>query len=546
MTDRRLIVLGLDGLEPALFAPLLRAGLMPNLAGLLRRGRHGPLTPILADCAPACWASLVTGRWPDTHGVLAAREADTLNGGAKASDGASLQVPALWDWLAAAGIGSFRVGLPLNHPASGPGVCVSGAYPGAFGQGGRWDDLPPGTFSGLDADTLDLLDELRVHPDVVDGDTIGSLLPGLAAINLAADRRPAFIGVALARAFSLHNAATALLERQPAASGIIRYSLPAELCGKFLAYHPPRLPAVCDADFELYRHVIASAYRLTDMLLGRIVELAGPHAAMLMVSLHGYRLEPEFRANGRENHALQDIRPEGWWLLAGPGIAAVPASQQATVLDLAPTALAALGLAAPAEWPGRSLWPVAHDLRPCPAPPARYTPPAEPQAGTEDAQWLAQLAAMGLTDPLAERLAADQAAAVAEQEWNRYRILMQRGEVDAAFACLNALRRSGTMALRATLEQAGILGTLARWDEAARLLEPLLPVLEQADDAALRQAGLPIQLLSAERYRAGIQAILARARNDLAAARRHLEAVGDLPLAIPCLQKLREELQPSS
>lgn len=359
MSDSRFLVLGLDGLEPALFAPLLRAGLMPNLAGLLRRGRHGPLTPILADCAPACWASLVSGRWPDAHGVLAAREADTLNGGVKASDSESLQVPAVWEWLAAAGIGGFRVGLPLNHPALGPGACVSGAYPGAFGQGGRWDGLPPGTFAGLDADTLALLDELRVHPDDVDGDILGLLMPGLAAIDVVADRRPAFAGVALARAFSLHNAVTALLELQPAAAGIIRYPMLAELSREFLAYHPPHLLAVREADFEHYRHVISGAYRLMDKLLGRIVELAGPDAALFIVSSHGYRLEPEFRAGGlgQAGNAAPDIRPEGWWLLAGSDIAAEPEPRYATVLDLAPTVLAAFGLAPPAEWPGRSLWP---------------------------------------------------------------------------------------------------------------------------------------------------------------------------------------------
>lgn len=121
---------------------------------------------------------------------------------------------------------------------------------------------------------------------------------------------------------------------------------------------------------------------------------------------------------------------------------------------------------------------------------------------------------------------------------------MQRGEIDAAFACLDDLRRGGTMTLRAALEQGGILGTLGHWDEAARLLTPLLPVLDQAGEEALRQAGLPVRLLSAERYRQGIQAILARARNDFAAVRRHLDAVGMLPVDIPCLQRLRDELRP--
>ncbi|MBL8483711.1 MAG: alkaline phosphatase family protein, partial [Rhodocyclaceae bacterium] len=59
MAEPRVILIGADGLDLALFLPLVSAGLMPNLAALMRRGCHGPLTPVLSDCAPACWATLV-------------------------------------------------------------------------------------------------------------------------------------------------------------------------------------------------------------------------------------------------------------------------------------------------------------------------------------------------------------------------------------------------------------------------------------------------------------------------------------------------------
>jgi hypothetical protein len=546
MVERRFVLLGLDGLEPALFAPLLRAGLMPQLADLLRRGRHGPLTPILADCAPACWGSLVTGVWPDAHGVLAAREADVPNGGAKAADSASLRAPALWEWLAAAGIDSVRVGLPLTHPATGGGCCVSDAYPGEFLQGGTWGEVPPGAWAGLDAEALGLPDDLRVHPRDLDGDALGPLMPALAEIDQNVDRRPAFVGVALARTFSLHNAATWLLEQRTEAAALIRYPLLDELCRSFLAYHPPRLPTLDETDFGRYQGVIAGAYRLADMLLGRLLALAGEQAAVLLVSTHGFRLAPEFRAGGvgLPDAAPPDIRPEGWWLLAGPGLEAEPEPRAATVLDLAPTVLAALALAPPAAWPGRSLWPTAEPGRACPQPLAEAAPLAAPSADDKDAALLAQLAELGLADPLAQPLAAEQSAALAEQEWNRYRILMQRGETDAACGTLAALCRGGPLALRAGLELGGILGALGRWAEAARLLAPLLPVIETADAAALRKAGLPTRWLTPENYRHGVGAILARAQGDLAAVRRHLDAMGSLPFGIPSLQRLREELEP--
>ena len=543
----RLILLGVDGLDAALLAPLLRAGLMPHLAGLMARGVHGPLTPVLADCPPACWSTLMTGCWPDQHRVLTAQVADDVLGGVKPADSNSLQAPALWDFWHSAGLDSFRVGLPVNHPALGPGVCVSGAYPGEFRPGGRWSPLPDGTLHGLDAQARALLDELRVHPGDIGADLIAPLVPELARIVVRRDRRPALVGVALARTLSLHNAATWLLENQPQASGLIRYPLLDELSRHFLAYHPPRPAAVAEDDHALYRGVLSGAYRLLDMLVGRIIELAGPQAALMLISSHGFRLEPELRAGalGQARRPAPTIRPEGQWFMQGPGLPANPASLVATALDILPTCLAASGLAAPADAVGRSLWPAVRPLRNAPQRQFKLAHADPPKIQPEQAQvaaWLAQLADIGLPDPLAPQLGQQRAQLDADRSWAHYRILTQRGQTDAALKCLDSLR-NGPRALLARLEQAGILGARAHWKQAAALLAPLLPLLQDADEDRLRQAGLPLDLVSLAAYRHGIQAILARGREDWAGAAGHLEMLGKVPLAIPCLNLLREELR---
>ena len=61
------------------------------------------------------------------------------------------------------------------------------------------------------------------------------------------------------------------------------------------------------------------------------------------------------------------------WTLSVPGLSAVREAQPATLLDLAPTVLTALGLAPPGDWPGRTLLPPMQRLRPCPPLPADST-----------------------------------------------------------------------------------------------------------------------------------------------------------------------------
>lgn len=539
---RLCLLIALEGWDTRIAAPLLARGLLPNYAALRARACHGSLTPILADCTPACWASLATGRWPEAHGVLAGVESDPLHGGARIVDAASLRQPPLWEYAAAAGIGSLRIGLPATSPAHGAGGCIGDDYPGTCpSSGAQWRALAAGALGGFDADTAATLDGLRVDPDELDAAVLGPLIPDVATIDPHADRRPALAALALARSFSLHAAATWLLETQPAPLVLVCYPLLAELSSVFAAYLPPCPAAVPEADFLRYRGVLPGAYRLADQLLGRLLTLAGRDATVLFVSTHGYLDVPAARGHGP---GLGDARPatprpEGAYLLAGPGIAPV-AELGATVLDVAPTLLAALGLAAPGDWPGRALYAPAQRLRPCPPPlpaPVRPAAPAVPDDGLpDDATLLAALAGYGLDDPLAATLLAEAAHADSRRGWNRYRLSMQRQDLRGAWQALDALC-DGPLAARAALERVALLGALGRWPEAARRLAPLRPAIADGLADALAEPWLHARALTA-----AADAIEAHARGDHWAARKALRKLDRQLAGLPCFVRMEREL----
>ena len=67
---RRVLVIGLDGLEPSLVEPMLAAGELPNLSRLRDRGGYSRLTTTFPAQTPVAWSSFATGTNPGGHGIF--------------------------------------------------------------------------------------------------------------------------------------------------------------------------------------------------------------------------------------------------------------------------------------------------------------------------------------------------------------------------------------------------------------------------------------------------------------------------------------------
>ncbi|MGE0384304.1 MAG: alkaline phosphatase family protein [Gammaproteobacteria bacterium] len=67
---RRVVVLGLDGLDPALAQRWIEAGELPELAGLAREGTFSRLRTTYPAISPVAWSSFMTGVDPTRHNVF--------------------------------------------------------------------------------------------------------------------------------------------------------------------------------------------------------------------------------------------------------------------------------------------------------------------------------------------------------------------------------------------------------------------------------------------------------------------------------------------
>jgi hypothetical protein len=123
----------------------------------------------------------------------------------------------------------------------------------------------------------------------------------------------------------------------------------------FMEYHPPQQSHLLDTDFETYQHVIAACYRFHDLMLGRLLQLAGEDATVLIVSDHGFRT-----GNDRLQETVRSLEGLSQWhrdpgicVLQGPHIRPGVQLKGASLLDVTPTILSLFGLPVGADMDGR-------------------------------------------------------------------------------------------------------------------------------------------------------------------------------------------------
>src|SRR5437868_13357567 len=66
----RVIVIGLDGLEPTIVEPMLHAGQLPNLAKLGAQGCYSRVQTTYPAQTPVAWSTFATGLNPGAHGIF--------------------------------------------------------------------------------------------------------------------------------------------------------------------------------------------------------------------------------------------------------------------------------------------------------------------------------------------------------------------------------------------------------------------------------------------------------------------------------------------
>ena len=115
VTDRRVLVIGLDACCLSVLNPLFEAGVAPTLETLFEDGVCGPLESQIPPWTASAWPSMYTGKNPGKHGVFDFLSFEGYDW--NVVNATHVRERAIWELLSDHGISSVIVNVPVTHPA---------------------------------------------------------------------------------------------------------------------------------------------------------------------------------------------------------------------------------------------------------------------------------------------------------------------------------------------------------------------------------------------------------------------------------------------
>lgn len=275
--DRRVVVIGLDGMPASLVERLGAAGVMPRLEAWRRRGAWRHLTSSVPEISSVAWSTLMTGVGPGEHGIYGFMELRPGSYRLTFPNFRDLRVEPFWTALNRRGVRTAIINMPSTYPAAPlAGLLVSGFVAVEPEQA----VYPPDLHARLRAMDYRIdVDAELAHTD---------LRRFLADVLLTLERRAAFM----------------------------RWAWEQEAWGVFVfvVTETDRLQhflfaAVADAAHPLHAACL-DFYRRVDALVGELLDRLTARDRALVVSDHGFC---ELR---RELYVNAWLRERGWLRLA--------------------------------------------------------------------------------------------------------------------------------------------------------------------------------------------------------------------------------------
>ncbi len=112
----RMLIIGLDGADPALAAPWMEDGTLPNLHALARAGTLLPLRSTMPPATFPAWTTCATGVNPGRHGVFDFTDMPPGGYALRFVNRTFRRVPAVWNTLSDAGARVGVLGVPGTYP----------------------------------------------------------------------------------------------------------------------------------------------------------------------------------------------------------------------------------------------------------------------------------------------------------------------------------------------------------------------------------------------------------------------------------------------
>jgi hypothetical protein len=376
--DHDVLVIGLDGLDWALFQRYQEEGRIPALSALAERGVVGPMRTFQPTSSPFIWNSIYTGYTPAQHRrrprslpgpgrlLLERRGGEPLARALAALRPSELRAPQdMWSVLGAAGYSTAALG---TWERGGPDTRNRASLTEMAEYAPEW---PPGKrLIGSERSWA-----MWVQPELAVAISASDRSPSELSESLwtsvlgdGATRRLSTASYDLDASFASKRLARL---RAITASDRMRTSLAVDVleqcespCFTFVylrgldvlqhSYAHLLRGEAPDPGEEGLEEVVARYHSYVDGLVSELLDAASADVVVWVVSDHGLDLgeRPEGKRASSYKTGFHDFAPDGVWMTAGPSVDPAP-DVGAHVLDVMPTLLSQLSLPMPADFEGR-------------------------------------------------------------------------------------------------------------------------------------------------------------------------------------------------
>ena len=502
---KKVLLIGWDSADWKIIDPLLKEGGLDGIRELKKGGTHGNLATLEPQLSPMLWSSIATGKMAYHHGVPGFTEVDPVSGQVTPVSAATRQCKTVWEMLGEHDLKSHVVSwFATQGEQNLNGKMVSNMFGHLKGATADMDpaDFPPpmpGTY--WPESLADEMNELRVSPHEIDEDILQPFLPAGYKIDQDRDKRLNNLRNHLAEAYSVHSAATHLMQTDPDWDFMaVYYRAVDEISHHFMHYHAPQMEGIPDEDFEIYQHVINGTYRAHDMMLQTLLKMAGPDTTVILISDHGFHsdhLRPKFTPRVPAGITVWH-RQQGVLMAKGPGIKPEQEVYGARLLDITPTILHHFGLPVGADMEGRVLTELFSDTHPVKSIPTWENADGSSQkrgslSEEESQALLQQFVDLGYIDEVSSDSTEAAQETNRENKWNLARAYLYTGKHAEALPlledCFNAYpeRTDYSQSLAKTQFALGLT------EEAEETLEICLESFGKTIAARILQAKIEIQ-----------------------------------------------------
>lgn len=338
--EPKVLHLMLSGTSWARLQPLLSHGLCPTLSKLCARGSGGTLLAPAPQVPVQMEHSILSGVSAPVHGLSHPLTSGEAVRGATDADAAT---PSLVDHFIAADLPSIFVGWPHLQPRAQP-ECV--VMPRLLSQRSDWDSLYQAPMAGL-----------RVAPERIGVSALRPFFVDAQDASIWNDPSRPLLQAALAEAGTLQALMTWQLQHTPWRFASLRIEFVDRISQAFGDCHPPLSEHADPQRVLRYQYMVTGAHRFVDLLLARLIDVAGEHCNICLHSEQGparpqRALDADAAVHIRHR---SDHEQRGFILLAGPRTASGARLFPAELVDIAPTMLALLNLDPPEYMSGRVL-----------------------------------------------------------------------------------------------------------------------------------------------------------------------------------------------